>query len=98
MQIPSTVSAIPSGADAVATLNGAMYPAKLLGVTLTGVSGSRAEMYLGTQRFDQTSRGMSNTADYAVPREIPAGTPVSVKWIGQAAKAAQCSATFTIER
>lgn len=98
MQIPTTVTAFAQGADAVATLNGAMYPSKLLRVVLTGVAGSRADVYLGSQRIDQTSRGQSNTAEYTNPVEVPAGMAVSVKWTGQSANAAQCSATFTVDR
>lgn len=98
MQIPTTVQAFAQGPDAVAMLNGQMYSSKLIGVTVNGVNGSRAEVYLGGQRFDQTSRGVSNSADYSTPRDVPAGTPLSVKWPGQAANAAQCNATFTVER
>lgn len=98
MQIPTTVTAFAVGADAVATLNGAMYPTKLLRVVLNGPTGSRAEVYLNTQRIDQTSRGQSNTAEYSNPVEVPVGTSVSVKWIGQSASAALCNATFTVDR
>lgn len=98
MQIPTTVSAIASGADAVAQLPPMMFPARLLRITLNGSAGSRAEVYLGGQRVDQTSRGQSNTAEYTNPQEIPSGTPVSVKWPGNAANYAACNATFTVER
>lgn len=98
MQIPTTVTAFASGADAVATLNGQMYPSKLLRLVINGPSGSRAEVFVGGQRIDQTSRGMSNSADYSNPPDVAAGMPLSVKWIGQAAGASQCVATFTVER
>lgn len=98
MQIPTTVNGVTSGADAVATLNGVMYPSKLLRLTLNGPTGSRAEIYLGHQRIDQTSRGESNTADYTNPVEVPAGMPLSVNWPGQAANASLCNVTFTVER
>lgn len=98
MQIPTTVNAVPDGADATATLQGQMYPSKLLGLTLNGPVSSRAEVYLGHQRIDQTSRGQSNTADYATPREVPSGMPLAVKWIGQAANSTQCNVTFTVDR
>jgi hypothetical protein len=98
MQIPTTVSAARSGTDAVATLNGMMFPAKLLRLVVNGPAGSRADIYLGGQRIDQTARGQSNTADYSNPVEIPAGTAVFVRWSGQGTLAAQCNATFTVER
>lgn len=98
MQIPTTVVAIPDSGDAVATLNGQMYPSKLLRVAITGVIGSTALVFLGGARVDQTSRGSSNTNEFTHPVEIPAGTPVSIRWPGQGAKAVQCSATFTVER
>lgn len=98
MQITTTVAAIPDGGNATATLQGQMYPSKLLRVTLNGPSGSRAELYLGGQRFDQTARGQSNTAEYPNAVEVPGGTPVSVRWIGQSNNYAACNASFTVER
>lgn len=98
MQIPSTVTAFAVGSDAVATLNAMMFPAKLLGLTINGPTGSRAEVYLGTQRIDATSKGSSNTADYANPREVPSGMTLSVKWPGQSANATSCNVTFVVER
>jgi hypothetical protein len=79
-------------------MQGQMFPCRLLGLTITGVTGSRAEVYMGAQRIDQTARGQSNTADYSTPREVPMGVPLSVKWIGQAANASGCTATFVIDR
>lgn len=98
MQIPTTVNAVAQGSDAVATLNGVMYPSRLLRLTLNGPVGSRAEVYLGTQRIDQTSRGQSNTADYTNPVEVPAGMSLTVKWPGQSTNASQCNVTFTVDR
>lgn len=98
MQIPTTVNATASGADALATLNPMMFPAKLLRLVINGPTGARAEIFMGGQRIDQTSRAQSNTAEYVNPVEVPAGTPLSVKWIGQSAKASQCNCTFTVDR
>lgn len=100
--MPSTsVPAVALGADAAATLPPAMYPRDLQRVNLTGVSG-RAELYLGntsqSARFDQTSRGASNTAEYTHPVPVPAGMTVIVLWLGRAANAASCFATFTTDR
>lgn len=98
MQISTTVTASPMGNDAQAVLQGVMYPAKLLRIVINGPTGSRAEIYLNNQRIDQTSRAQSNTAEYSNPVEIPQGTTVAVRWLGQTANSALCNATFTVER
>jgi hypothetical protein len=99
--VTSTATGVRRGTDAIAELRQAMYKRQLIGVSLTGPSGSRAEMYMGAYsvplRFDQTSRGQSNTAEYANPRTVPAGTPVLVVWPGQGANATQCTASFTTD-
>jgi hypothetical protein len=99
MQIPTTVAAFTDGVNAVAQLNGLMYPCKLIRVNLSGPAGSRAEIYIGWQKIDQTARGQSNTADYgSSPYPVSMGTPISVKWPNVGASFASCSATFTVER
>lgn len=100
--IYSTQTAVPSSADAVATLRGEVYRRDLHGITITGYAGSHAEIYLGAvtagSRIDQTSRGQSNTVDYSTPRPVPAGTPVLVAWLGMAAHADACTATFAVSK
>lgn len=98
MQISTTVNAIPDGADATATLQGQMYSCRLLRVVINGPTGSRADVYLGHQRIDQTGRASSNTAEYVNPVDVASGMPVSVKWTGQSANSGQCLATFTVDR
>jgi hypothetical protein len=98
----TTVTAVNSGGNAVATLTGEVYPRRLHAVTVTGPRGSRVEFYLGAiaagARFDQTARGESNTADYSTPRPVPTGTPILVSWPGQGANAASCLATFAVAK
>lgn len=102
MQTPETVQAFAVGSDAVATLSPAMYHRKLYRVSINGPRGSRVELYLGNMsqsgRFDQSSKGESNTAEYANAQDIPLGMIAAAKWPGQAANAGVCSATFTTER
>lgn len=98
MQIPTTVTAFAQGTDAVATLNGQMFPSRLLRLVINGPTGARAEVYVGSQRVDQTSRASSNTAEYVNPIDVPQGMSVSVRWFAQSASASQCNATFTVER
>lgn len=94
------VRAVNANEHAVATLPGVPYRRKLAGVTITGVAGSRCELYLGahtpSNRFDQTSRGQSNSSDYSTPRTIPANTPVLVVWVGMGSGASACQATFNL--
>lgn len=92
-------TAVPVGADAVATLPPQTYPQKLIGLTLAAaVRGVAAKIYMGyiapSAMIDTTPNGWSNTADYPNARRIPPGQSVIVVWAGQAANAAQCGATF----
>jgi hypothetical protein len=98
----ATITAVGSGGNAVAALPSEVYPRKLHSVTVTAPRGSRVEFYLGAvaagSRFDQSSRGDSNTADYSTPRPIPPGTPILVSWPGQSANADSCLATFAVSK
>jgi hypothetical protein len=99
MQTPTTVTAVASGGDAIATLPASIKPRRLVRLSITGARNSRAEVYLGavtaSARVDQTSRGESNTTD--TPLDIPSGMTVSVRWPGKAAAANSSMATFITE-
>ncbi len=94
------VTAVNRSGDAVSSLQTDMRARKLAGLTVTGPAKSRVMVYMGaispSTRFDQTSRGESNSADYATPRLIPPGTSVFVVWPGQGVNASQCQATFSL--
>lgn len=99
MQIPTTVTgAATVEGHAEATLPGAMYPSKLLRISLAGPAGSRVEIYVAGMIRERNARGQSNTLDFSTPLELPYGTPVAVRWPAQAVNAGQCTATFTVER
>lgn len=101
-QTPTSVTAIAVGDDAIASLQPEMYPRMLVRLVITGAANSKCEVYLGSVtpsgRVDQTARGSSNTAEYANPVTIPAGSPVHVVWPGKAAQAQVSLATFVTER
>lgn len=95
------VTAVAVGSDAVATLPAQTFPTKLCGLTLAAATrGATAKVYMGyiapSAMIDTTPNGWSNTADYPNPRKIPPGQSVIVVWAGQAANAANCSATFHV--
>lgn len=90
--------AVARGSDAVATLPATPYPRRLLGLTVNGTRGVSVAVYMGgispSTRIDQNPNGWSNTADYAQPRPIPAGSDVNVVWPGRSGDAANFSCTF----
>ena len=98
----SVVAAIPLDGHAVAILRQEVYRRNLTRLVISGPKGSEAIIYIGfmvpSARVDRTSRGESNSRDYANPLMIPAGAEVYVVWTGKAASYGSAVATFGWER
>lgn len=95
-----TKTGVALGADAVVTLDAALFARKLTGITINGPAKSTFALYIGqltpSARIDRTTRGESNSNDYSNPLPIPRGSNVYAVWTGQAASATSCIATFRL--